>query len=485
MGHSKYQTDIFDFVAHGSGHGEVIAGAGTGKTYTAVKSCSHIPRGMATPKTVFLAFNKHIQTELEAKLNGLAEARTYHSFGLSAIPNARSLKITSYKNNDILTAKFGKRLESMFPVVSRITGLCKGNLISDIDHETVNNLVDQYGIEIDDEMDCTFDDIVEGVKYCMDPDHIERIGKLDFDDMIWYPLVRKMPFPKVDYLLVDEFQDSNESQMEMVMRAKNSHGRILAIGDPNQAIYGWRGAGTKGMEIFADRTKATVLPLSISYRCPKAVVQYVNQRFPQIPFEAWDQAIEGEVNLAVPETAMMQKLNPGDMVLCRLNAPLVAPAMACLRMGKKAIIRGKDIGKNLITLIRQVQRKYSSTSLAEFCGDLTEYVEKESAKLRATNRLSQADLLEDKAETVYAFAEGVDSVAEMIQMIEKIFDDDTPGITFSSGHRAKGLEADHVYIIKPELFPFKRAKTEEAKKQEQNLAYVVCTRSKVSLNFVV
>lgn len=483
MKYSTYQEQIFDFVANGKGHGEVIARAGSGKTFSAVHATKYIPRGMGQTKTVFLAFNKHIQVELQETLGDRAEARTYHSFGLSAIQGHP--KITGYKNDDILVAHMGKDLKPLFPIISKVVGLFKGNLMVDVTPQTVNQIIDQYGVELGDETTGLFDEIVEGVKICMNPDHVERLGKIDYDDMIWYPLVRNLPIRSVDYLLVDEFQDSNVAQMELVMRAKNSHGRVLAIGDDRQAIYYWRGAGSDGMAEFAKRTTATILPLTISYRCPKAVVQYVNKTFPDITFEAWDEAIEGSVN-SVTEEMMFKYVLPGDMVLCRTNAPLVRPAMRLLREGKKAIIKGRDIGKNLITLIRQIQNKFGASSLNEFLQDLDDYVARETLKLRETNRFNQADLLEDKQETIYAFADGVDSVGEMVENIERIFSDDIEGIVFSSGHRSKGLEAPNVYILNPELLgSTKRCKTVESAKQEINLHYVMATRAKQSLNFVV
>lgn len=486
MEYSHYQYAIFDWVMKGSGSGEIIAPAGSGKTFTGVQSVRFMANNRTTlPNIVYLAFNKHIQVELQSKLPDYATARTYHSFGLAAINNRR-LKISEYKNSDLLKGHFGRDKEFMFPLISRITGLFKGNLLDDVTHLTVNKIIDQYGLELEEDQEDLFDDIVEGVSYLLDPSHVERLGKIDFDDMIWYPLVMNMPIPKVDFLLVDEYQDSNASQAEMVMRARNGHdGRVMAIGDPNQAIYHWRGAGSESMENFAERMNATILPLSISYRSPLAVVRMVNEKYPHIPFEAWDGAIEGSVN-EIREGQMFQQVMPGDMVLCRLNAPLVQPAMHLLKEGKKVVIKGRDIGKNLITLIKQVERKYLPTNILDFLSSLDDYTEKENAKLRSTNRHSQADLLEDKRDTIFAFAEGAASSNEIKENIEKIYADDTQAaITFSSAHRSKGLQAKHVYILHPELMPFKRAKTAEAKKQEINLSYVADTRAQESLNYVI
>jgi superfamily I DNA/RNA helicase len=87
---------------------------------------------------------------------------------------------------------------------------------------------------------------------------------------------------------------------------------------------------------------------------------------------------------------------------------------------------------------------------------------------------------------VYAFCENCQTKKEVIRAIEKMFvEDDTDGIRLSSVHRAKGLEADRVFILCPELMPHPMAKTDWAKAQEQNLRYVAITRAKHLLAYVV
>lgn len=482
MQYSHYQEAIFDFIANGKGSGEVIAPAGAGKTFTGVQAVRRIPRGMSGPNITFLAFNKHIQVELAEKLPDYAQALTYHSFGLRSIPGRP--KIDGRKNYSLLKGKFRDgNVYPVYPTIDRIAGLFKGNLLTTVNRETVNQVVDQYAIEMGDEDEHFYDEIVEGVDYLLQPEHVRRLNVIDFDDMIWYPVIENLPIPSVDYLLVDEYQDTNPAQEELVYRAKNHHGRVLAIGDPKQAIYGWRGAGTQSMENYVKRMNATVLPLSITYRCPLSVIRLVNETFPDIPFEAAPNAIEGAVQ-SFPETQALARMQDGDMVLCRLNAPLVRPAMTLLKQGRKAIIKGRDIGKNLLDLIRKVERTYGSTSLVEFLADLEDYTRKEAEKLNRLERHSQATLLEDKSETLYAFADGARTVDDIRNAIDKIFSDDREGVTFSTGHKAKGLEAERVYLLHPEMFPFKRAKSEEAKKQERNLQYVAYTRAKVELNFI-
>ena len=61
---------------------------------------------------------------------------------------------------------------------------------------------------------------------------------IDFDDMIWIPLVENFPLPQFDVLFVDEAQDFNEMQRQMILRCIGNN-RVVIVGDRNQAIYGF------------------------------------------------------------------------------------------------------------------------------------------------------------------------------------------------------------------------------------------------------
>jgi superfamily I DNA/RNA helicase len=81
-------------------------------------------------------------------------------------------------------------------------------------------------------------------------------------------------------------------------------------------------------------------------------------------------------------------------------------------------------------------------------------------------------------------SEGANSVAELMTRCETLFSDDKSAVTLSTVHKAKGLEADNVYILRPELMPHPMAKTPEAIAQESNIEYVAVTRTKNKLVFV-
>jgi DNA helicase II / ATP-dependent DNA helicase PcrA len=122
-----------------------------------------------------------------------------------------------------------------------------------------------------------------------------------------------------------------------MMVAEN--GRCISVGDKNPAIYGWSGASSDAMERVARDWNAVIMPLSINYRCSKAVVRCAHVMVPEI--EAWDQAPEGSVE-TLDEFKLTDFL-PTDAILCRVNAPnirlnyrLIAAGIPC-RMKKRDI----------------------------------------------------------------------------------------------------------------------------------------------------
>lgn len=177
-------------------------------------------------------------------------------------------------------------------------------------------------------------------------------------------------------------------------------------------------------------------------------------------------------------------VKPGDMVICRLNAPLVRVCYRLLRQGIKAVIRGRDIGVGLLAMITRSKAK-NIIDLLTYC---EEYIAKESEK--NANRRNAAVVIagiQDRVDTLIAMCDGQDTIEDVKSRIEKIFSDyddrgkENPPVLLSSIHKAKGLESDRVFWLGPELCPFSYATTPEQIKQEQNLIYVAITRAKQTL----
>ena len=280
-------------------------------------------------------------------------------------------------------------------------------------------------------------------------------------------------------VLVHNCQDWNRAQIELIKKLVAPDGRVLAVGDENQSMYGFRGAAPDAMQKIQEAFNAQILPLSISYRNPTSHVDLINKIFPNIKHEKSPFAKKGDI-LSMSVDKMLGQVGEGDLVICRNNAPLVEPVFALIRMGIKATIRGRDIGKGLIALCERFNVKSTNDLLAK----LEDYRIKEVAKLLKAEKTNQVQALTDKIDTINALSDGCDWVWQITQKINEVFSDKKEGVIFSTIHRAKGDEAERVFILNPQLMPSRYAKSQEDLIQEQNILFVALSRAKSTLVFV-
>jgi len=472
---SKYQKDIFSWVQSTQETNKklvVEAVAGSGKTTTGIEMLKYVPEELSV---VMLAFNRHIAQELSGKVPEHVWVKTYHALGLQIISdNLGRPKVDGRKSYRLLERYLSKEYDrALFYPASRLLGLLKGNLLEPTS-ENLWDLTTYHGLDLNDSASIVHR-AVKGAFH----DGLEETSIIDFDDMCHMPVYMDLKPRKYDFLFVDELQDTNKVQSSLVEISIKDTGRIVGVGDTFQSIYAFRGADSEAIPGFISKFDAETLPLSITYRNPLKVVSLVNEMFPEIHFESWERAKDGTISSIKYSDALI-KFKPGDMILCRTNAPLVAPAFSLIRRGIKAIIRGRDIGKNLKTLIT----KMKPTDIQNLMQKLRDYEDREVSKLLASDRDAQAQALQDKIETIYALSDGVNSVDDLNGRIDTVFSDENEGVVFSSIHKAKGLESKNVYILKPELLPHPMARKSWEIIQERNIQYVAYTRSLDTLTFV-
>ena len=446
----------------------VNAGAGTGKTTTIIEGANRMQGEMA-----FFAFNAKIAKTLGERLPDNVYAATFHSMGNAAIRESLGYrKLNKQKNATIIREVMGNTY-TVWPL-AKLISLMKGGLVEPTDRKSILGLVDSHHINF-----ATDKEEVDG--YANLPaifNAIKESNTIDFDDMVWLPITLNLPLRKYDVVFVDEAQDFNEANRQLILRSLGENGRCIIVGDPNQAIYGFRGADSSSMAIFERELKSmgrtvSKYPLSLSWRCPNKVVEEAN-RFVK-DFHAVENADDGNV-------VIRAMLNPvkGDMVLCRYNAPLVGAFYQLLNQGKSAYIEGAELGKGLVNSVRKIT-KDMGMSTQEFAEKLDDDYERNKAKLIKANKMSQANLLDDKHECICFFVYRADTVGEVIREIQKVFNKDGKGdIMLSTIHKAKGLEADNVYILTPERMPHPKATDIQ---EEMNLCYVAITRAKKTLHY--
>jgi len=468
---SEYQKDIRDFVLHGDGNLVVEACPGSGKTTTNVWVGNDLPQ-----RFLGLAFNVDIVKVWEEKAsNGII--KTSHSFGLWTCRNHCGQFEIDQEGKKIYSilwpmveAQVGEDAEKreLYGTVKTLVNLSKATLIQDVE-----TLADRYGVPVNGD----FGLVDQLVRYTLKQDR-EMTSLLDFGDMLWFPWVYHMRPPQFDMILGDEWQDMNRAQIELVLSALTPNGRIVVVGDRHQSLYGFRGADCDSIPMSIERLRATTLPLPISYRCPRAVVELAQVLVPEIKAAPW--AKDGEVLYMSEERALAQ-VQAGDMILCRTNAPLVAPIYDLIRRGIKATIRGRDIGQGLVTFIEKFGAK--AISLTDMLIKMGSYRDREVAKLLAQEKNGTAQNLNDKVETIFALSDGCSIIEELVEKTKAVFEEKRPSVVGSTVHRAKGLEADRVIIIRPDLMPHPMAKRDWELQQEFNCQYVAWTRAKNTLIF--
>lgn len=449
----------------------------SGKTTSTAEASKRLSKNLSIK---FMVFSKANQLDMADKVPSHVEATTAHASGYADIRRQYpDVKLEERKTYLLLDRRYeyNDQVKHVGSEIAKLVSLCK-NTLKEPTAANLDYLCDRFGIVANGQQDVIYDAVSK-----LYQDSQNETSLIDFDDMIHWPAIGKVSVSQSDVLIVDEAQDTNAAQQAFYLQAVKSSGRLIFVGDTHQAIFGFRGADTSAMDNLSKVLSPNNLPLSICYRCGHAMVELAKSIVPQI--EAWDNAPDGKVS-TVTETQFSKSVQYGDMVLCRLNAPLVKPAFDLIRQGKKATIRGRDIGKGLTNLLRKMQKRAHRTlNLNEMISDLAKYTQHESAKLIAAHKENQADTLQDQFETLLALSDGCYAVSDLERRISQVFSDEAgDGVVFSTIHKAKGLEANRVYILKPELLPFPRAKAEWQIEQERNLTYVSYTRARQELIFV-
>lgn len=505
MNWSKYQTAIFDFVSNDRHNLAVNAVAGSGKTTVLVEIYNRLPRRATV---LFLAFNNHIVKELKSRLPG-CDCLTIHSVGFRSIKSVTpKARVSEYKIHDLVDEYLARNAPTWLPdkFYGTFAGLIR-NLVdksrltlTDLHNgDATDEMMDHFGMWSDissvaDEADISLDliarQLVKAAQQVLESSNrlYQKTGIIDFTDMLYIPYKFATPVPQYDVVLVDEAQDLNAAQLEIVIKSAGSKGRVVAVGDRNQAIQGFAGADNESFAKIVSRTNAVELPLSICYRCPSSHVEMAKRIVPQI--EASPTADSG----IVEEITMAQFANMprrGDLIICRTNAPLIGAALKLIANGIQARIRGRNIAAGLVKIIKEATKKgLSGESFASaFTEALQRYIQHRLEILQAKPHTETAqETLRDQEECIIVFLEGrsdIQSTEELCTQLEALFADENAAVWLSSIHRSKGLEADRVFILRSDRMRIERSGMLPWQlEQEANLEYVGLTRAKRSMYMI-
>src|SRR5262249_17926029 len=143
-----------------------------------------------------------------------------------------------------------------------------------------------------------------------------------------------------------ETQDLNPCNH--VMLDKLVKRRLVAVGDDCQSIYAFRGAVQGGMVKIEQKFSMTVLPLSVSFRCPEKVVEHAKWRVPEFK---WVKP-GGEVRVLTELHG--NSIGDDAVIICRNNAPLFRVALRLLSLGRSVSVAGSDLGPRVVGIMKKL-----------------------------------------------------------------------------------------------------------------------------------
>jgi superfamily I DNA/RNA helicase len=496
---SPYQENIFTFLQTGEGNAIIEAVAGSGKTSTIVECTQRLSRGKTC---IMLAFNKTIAEELK---NRGVNARTFHSLTYSPVMNSRKTNNVETNKLRMITKQLWNSDEAFIygTFIAKLVGLARnagiGCLVADKE-EAWWDLIEHHDLELENERG-NMHTAVEMARQLLEESCLSNY--VDFDDMLYLAVKEGIVLPKFDYVFVDEAQDTNAIQRAIILKICHSETRVIFVGDPAQAIYGFRGADSDSMGLLCEKFSCTELPLTISYRCPTSVVKEAHKYVKHI--EAAPDAPEGNVyrnvslkaaiaNTAAlcagtsteltPDTPEERCFTPRDLVVCRTTKPLIALAFRAMRQRIPVKILGREIGQGLKSIIGKMR----ADNVDDLVVKLEAWAAREIDKAIAKQLDSKVDQLQDKLDAILCLVDGLDenhrTIPDLLEALESLFNNNVQALTLSTIHKAKGMEADRVWWLNASLCPSKWAKQDWQKTQELNLCYVAVTRAKVALLYI-
>lgn len=492
---SKEQEDIFDALQHGIGNIIVNAVAGSGKS-TVIKGCALlVPENK---RFIVLSHNKDVADKMRFSLLSAGmdrkrfEVRTFHSLGYKIL---RDCGIADIDNDGIVDdnkymayignlsrAADGHRLTLKEKVALKSTvDFARQNLSQD--EYDIHNVIEKYDIIPFSSIEETALSVMEWGKNA-----VRDLGLCDYLDMLWYPYEGIDTLPRyfqLDYIFVDEAQDASPAQQAMVKRLMGRSTRLIVMGDRYQAINTWCGSDERAMDNFKKLgARWTELPLSTNYRCGKAILSNAMKTIEKYKFDIvlnpHDNASDGEII----RNAHVEQIRENDMVLCRHTYPLFQLYARLTEMGIRAEIRGENIAQKILTIL----------SCSE--NDNLEDIIKETAAMGLDGTEPEDDddirgntvMCYEMCQIFKILSMSCNTRDDAKRYIEKAFitRNQSGVVSLSTMHKAKGLEANNVFIAYPELLPSPMCQDEDGwqMEMEKNLEYVALTRAKNKLFFL-
>lgn len=276
-------------VNHNHGPLLILAGAGSGKTTVLVARTGRlIDEGVVSPESIcVLTFTNKAARELKhrvaAKVGDLSKglwAGTFHSFGLQLLRQYHKQAGLSQYFGVIDQSDSQALLKEVMKDV-KIAGKDKFDLSEILEIINKRRALGKEKLQGFDE----YHEMAE-VLYPKFMKKMELLGVVDFEGLLLKPLELFRDHPEIlervqnkyQQVMVDEFQDTNATQMKLIDQMIRGHRNITVVGDDDQSIYGWRGAEVRNILDFPKKyTPCEVIRLERNYRSTSSILDVANE----------------------------------------------------------------------------------------------------------------------------------------------------------------------------------------------------------------
>jgi superfamily I DNA/RNA helicase len=485
---SEKQEKIFNVWNNTDKNILINAVAGSGKTTTLLELLQYCKY-----RTLFLAFNKSVQEEIQSKIDekGLShgKALTMHSLGLSAIRahyKGARVHINNGKNFDILKSVQAKH-KTIFRKMSWEEKLKLSYTLMDMNDIARLFLTDDIKeirnhLESMDKSFVVHEEIVSLWASFVNLREASYKGKniiVDFNDMIYLAARENFNIPvEPYYLMVDEAQDLNLAQHKLVRNLINQGTIIkwIAVGDRNQSIYGFSGAYSSSFDKFKSMGEVEELPLDICYRCAQNIIDETNEVYDVMEYGTEEKGIVGVIT-------DVNEVKPDSMIICRNTSPIIKLYFQLLGLGIPAYIKGEDILASITRFLKPYANYTVGGTKIELGYELDKLQKDKSDKGRIKLYVFKENYSNFQA-LVANMSTDYEVIKVLLDKVQNLFKVKDKAAMLCTIHKAKGLEADVVYILNENLIPSKFATSPEQLIQEQNLKYVARSRAKKELYYL-
>jgi DNA helicase-2/ATP-dependent DNA helicase PcrA len=478
---SDHQKVIFNNIENGDGHTVIQSSPGSGKSTTILQGLRHVPDQYKTDnKTLFTAFTSSSAKHLESHIPKGVYSKTHHSLGFAPLRKAwghvygiGGMGSVDIKNDSafaLATEEVGhkaneNKLRQMLVFAMDYAKISLADTVEDIE-----KVIDQFGIDLCGIDSVRFSNHVLSMmnKCAQAPRKLNGRSVISYADMIYLWWKNGWDLQKFDRVFVDEAQDLSPARTTLIINSLALGGRICAVLDKNQAIFGFAGASDNVVDMFMNELKAKQLHLSVSYRCPRSVIELAKRINPLI--EAAPNAIDGTID-SIKSEDLYASVKEGSVILSRTNWPLIRACYKMLAMNMKVCIKGKDIGDRFQWRINC----WANDTVESLINSINGWREEMCDRL--IRRKQSTETVEDEARSLELFTEGASTIEEVKDRINSFFSDSPAQITLSTVHKYKGLENPNVYLLSKTLHPDRGG-------EEERIYYTGITRSSNCLTFV-